>query len=73
MATFVIQSLSHIQFFATPWAAAHQVSLFLTSHELCPLSKDAKLMSIESMMPPNHLLLPLTPAFNLSQRQGLFQ
>ena len=34
-----------------------------------------KLMSIESMMPSNHLILlsPSLPAFNLSQHQGLFQ
>ena len=48
----VIQSLSHVQLFSTPWTAAHQASLsFTTSWGLL------KLMSIESVMPSNHLIL----------------
>ena len=48
----VIQSLSHIQLFMTPWTAARQVSVFITnSWNLL------KLMSIESVMPSNHLIL----------------
>ena len=48
----VVQSLSHLWVFATPWTAAHQASLsFTISHSLL------KLMSIESAMPPNHLIL----------------
>ena len=47
----VVQSLSRIQFFATPWTAAHQVSLsFTISQSLL------KLRSIESVMPFNHLI-----------------
>ena len=47
-----VQSLSHIQLFVTPWTTAHQASLSITnSWSLC------KLMSIESVMPPNHLIL----------------
>ena len=52
----VVQLLSCVQLFATPWAAAHQASLpFTVSQSLL------KLMSIESVMPSNHLnlLLPL--------------
>ena len=49
---FVVQSLSHVQIFATPWTAARQASLsFTTSQSLL------KLMSIESVMPSNHLIL----------------
>ena len=41
---------SHVQLFATPWIAAHQTSLsFTISWSLL------KLMSIESVMPSNHL------------------
>ena len=47
-----VQSLSHIQFFATPWTAACQASFsFTISQSLL------KLMSIESVMPSNHLIL----------------
>ena len=47
-----VQLLSHAQLFATPWTAAHQVSLAITiSWSLL------KLMSIESVMPSNHLIL----------------
>ena len=47
-----VQSLSHVQLFATPWTAAHQASLsFTISQSLL------KLMSIELVMPSNHLIL----------------
>ena len=46
------QSLSHVQLFRTPWTAAHHASLSITnSWNLL------KLMSIELMMPSNHLIL----------------
>ena len=55
----VVQSLSHVQLFATPWTAACQASLSSTvSRSLL------KLMSIESVMPSNHLILCLS--FRLS-------
>ena len=48
----VAQLLSCVQLFATPWAVAHQASLsFTISQSLL------KLMSIELMMPSNHLIL----------------
>ena len=50
--SYGVQSLSHVWLFATPWTAAHQASLsFSISPSLL------KLMSIESMMPSNHLIL----------------
>ena len=46
-----VQSLSHVQVFATPWTAAHQASLFI------PKSQSLlRLMSIELVMPFNHLI-----------------
>ena len=53
-----VQSVSHVQLFATPWTAAHQASLSLTNSQSL-----LKLMSTESVMPPNHLILccPLLP------------
>ena len=49
---FVVQSLSHVGPFVTPWTAAHQASLsFIISWSLL------KLLSIESMVLSNHLIL----------------
>ena len=47
-----VQSLSRIHLFATPWIAVHQASLSITSSRGLP-----KLMSIESVMPSNRLIL----------------
>ena len=47
-----VQLLSHIQLFATPWTAARQASLSITNSQSLP-----KLMSIESVMSSNHLIL----------------
>ena len=48
----VVQLLSHVRLFTTPWTAARQASLsFTISHSLL------KFMSIELVMPSNHLIL----------------
>ena len=47
-----VQSLSRVWLFATPWTAAWQASLSITNFRSL-----LKLMSIESMMPSNHLIL----------------
>ena len=47
-----VQSLSRVQLFATPWTAALQASLSITSSWSL-----LKLMSIESVIPSNHLIL----------------
>ena len=68
-----VQSLSHVQLFATPWTTAHQASLSITNSWSPP-----KLMSIESVMPSSHLILcrpllllpstfPSTGSFPVSQ------
>ena len=49
---FVVQSLSHVWLFVTPWTAARQASLFFT----VPQSL-LKPMFTESVMPSNHLIL----------------
>ena len=63
-------SHSVVSDFAAPWTAERQTSLSLTIS--CSL---LKLMSIESVTHPNHLILSSSspPAFNLTQYQGLFQ
>ena len=48
----LVQSLSRVQLFATPWTAAHQASLSISSSWSL-----LKLMSIELVMPSNHLIL----------------
>ena len=47
-----VQSFSRVRLFATPWTAGHQASLSITSPQSL-----LKLMSIESVMPSNHLIL----------------
>ena len=47
-----VQSLNHVQLFATPWTIGHQASLSITNSWSL-----LKLMSIKSVMPSNHLLL----------------
>ena len=49
---FIVQSLSHVPLFATTRAVAHHTSLSFTI-----LLNLLKLMSIESVMPSNHLIL----------------
>ena len=48
----LVQLLSRVWLFATPWIAARQASLSVTNSQSSP-----KLMSIESMMPSSHLIL----------------
>ena len=67
----VVQLLSRVQLFVTPWTVAHQASLsFAVSWSLL------KLMSTESVddaFQPSHPLSPPSPpALNLSHHQGLF-
>ena len=64
-----VQSLSHVRLFATPWIAARQASLSITSSW-----SSLKLTSIESVMPSSHLilcgpllLLPASESFPMSQ------
>ena len=47
-----VQLLHHVLLFVTPWTAACQASLSITNSQSPP-----KPMSIESMMPSNHLIL----------------
>ena len=46
-----VQSLSRVWLFVTPWTAAHQASLSITISQ-----RLLKLMSIELVMPSNHLV-----------------
>ena len=68
----VVQSLSCVQLFVTPWTATCQASLSFTISWSLP-----KLMSIELVMPSNHLILccpllllqsfPASRSFQMSQ------
>ena len=64
-----VQSLSRVRLFVTPWTAACQASLFI------PNSRSLlKLMSIESVMPSNHLILviPFSSCLQSFQALGSF-
>ena len=69
MTIILVQSLGCVQLSVTPWTAAHQASLSLTIS--CSL---LKLMSIESVMPSNHLILcrPLLLLPSIFPRLGSF-
>ena len=66
----LVWSLSCIQFFVTPWTAAHQASLSIANSQSL-----LKLISIESVMPSNHLILcrPLLLLSIFPSIRGLFQ
>ena len=49
---YSVQSLSHVLPFVTPWTTAYQASLFITNSWSL-----LKLLSFESVMPSNHLIL----------------
>ena len=67
-----VQLLSHVRLFATPWTVAHQASLSITNSWSL-----LKLMSIELVIPSNHLILchpfsslqsfPVSGSFPMSQ------
>ena len=72
-----VQSLNcvHVQLFETPWTAAHQASLsFIIFQSLL------RLMSIESAMPSNHLILchpllllpSIIPSIRVFSRESMF-
>ena len=70
-----VQSLSHVQLFATPWIAARQDSLSITNSQ-----SSLRLRSIESVMPSSHLILchpllllpPIPPSIRVFPMSQLF-
>ena len=64
-----VQSLSPVRPFATPWTAACQASLSITNSWSL-----LKLTSVDSVMPPNHLILccPLLLPPSIFPRIGIF-
>ena len=66
-----VQLLSCVQLFVTSWTAACQVSL--EANQLLEATQ-TPVHHVDDNIQPSHLLLcPSPPAFNPSQRQGLFQ
>ena len=65
-----VQVLSHVQLFAAPWIAVHQASLSIINSW-----SFLKLMSIELMMPSNHLIIcrPLLSHLQFFPASGSFQ
>ena len=72
----IVQSLSHVRLFATPWITAHQASQPITNSQ-----SSAKLMSIESVMPSSHLifcrplllLLPIPPSIRVFSNESILR
>ena len=64
-----VQLLSQVRLFATPWTTAHQASLSITNFRSL-----LKFMSVESVMPSNHLILchPLLLLPSISPRIRVF-
>ena len=64
-----VQSFSRVEIFATPWTAALQTSLFITNSQSLP-----KHMSIESVMPSNHLIsvIPFSSCLHSFPASGSF-
>ena len=70
-----VQSLSRVQLFLTPWTATCQTSLTITNFQ-----SSLKLMSMESVMPSNHLifsppllLLPsIFPSIRIFSNESVF-
>ena len=68
-----VQLLSRVRLFATPWIAAHQASLSITSSQSL-----LKFMPIESMMPSSHLILccpllllpPISPSIRVFSNES---
>ena len=68
--TVVVQSLSHVQLFETPWTATCQASMLFSiswSFQIHVHWVD------DAIQPPHPLSPPSPPAFNLSKHQSLFQ
>ena len=69
-----VQPLSHVRLFATPWTAAQQASVSITSSQSL-----LKLMPIESVMPSNYLILcrpllllpPIPPSIRVFSNESL--
>ena len=68
----VVQSLSHVGLFATPWTTAHQTDLPV-HHYLLEFVQTHVHQAADAIQPSHPLLSPSPLTFNLSQHQGLFK
>ena len=62
-----VQSLNHVQLFVTPWTPC------LPVHHQHPEFTQIHVHWVNDAIQPSHPLLSPSPAFNLSQHQGLFK
>ena len=70
LAVTVVQLLSRVRLFATPWTTAQQSSLSITSSQF---ARTRVHLVCDAIQPSHPLSSPSPPVFNLSQHQGLFQ
>ena len=66
-----VQLLSHVQLFVTPWT--HSTTGFSVHHQLPELAQTHVHRVSDAIEPSHPLSSPFPPAFNLSQKQGLYQ
>ena len=59
-----VQSLSHVQLFATPWALCSTPG-FTVHYQLSKLAQ-THVHRVSDALQPSHPLSPLSPAFNIS-------
>ena len=68
----LVQSLSHVQLFKTPWTACRMPG-FSVHHQLLKLAQTHLHWVSDAIQPSHPLSSPSPPAFNLSQHKGLIQ
>ena len=68
-----VQLLSRVQLFATPWTPGFATPGFPVHRQLPELAQTHVHQVSDAIQPTHPLLSPLTPAFSISQHQGIFQ
>ena len=67
----LVQMLSHVRLFVTPWIAARQASLSITNSQ--EFTQTHVRWVSDAIQPSHPLSSPSPPTFNLSKHQGLFK
>ena len=63
----LIQSLSHVRFFVTPWTAAHQASLYILNLEFTQTHIHRVMQFKHTLLSPSPLAFPASGSFQMNQ------